>query len=76
MLNFENKISDKTHPAEKPVSLITYLVEQSSIEGETILDCFSGSGVTMAVSKRLNRKGIAFELSTRWFELGIERISK
>ena len=76
VLNFENKISDKTHPAEKPVSLITYLVEQSSIEGETILDCFSGSGVTMAVSKRLNRKGIAFELSTRWFELGIERISK
>lgn len=76
VLNFENKVADKTHPAEKPESLIQYLIEQSSIEGETVLDCFSGSGVTMAVSKRLNRKGIAFELSKRWFELGLERISK
>ena len=65
VLNYENKVRDKTHPAEKPTSLIKYLIEQSSIEGEMVMDTFSGSGVTMSVAKEMGRKGIAFELSVK-----------
>jgi site-specific DNA-methyltransferase (adenine-specific) len=75
VLDFPNLTGgNKVHPAEKPVELISYLINQSTIEGETVLDCFSGSGVTLEACLRMNRKGIAFELSQRWYELGVSRL--
>ena len=75
MLNFDN-MTKKVHPAEKPLRLIEYLIGQSSIEGECILETFSGSGVTMEACMKLNRKGIAFELEPSWYELAIERLTR
>lgn len=75
VLNFDNLTGgDKTHPAEKPLELMCYLIQQSTIEGETVLETFSGSGVTLEACLRMSRKGIGFELSQRWYELGVERL--
>lgn len=75
VLDFPNIAGGKkTHPAEKPWQLIDYLITQSSIKGETVLDVFSGSGVTMERCLEFGRKGIAFELSETWFNLGVERL--
>lgn len=75
VLNFDNlNGGEKSHPAEKPLELLCYLIDQSSIEGETVLETFSGSGVTLEACVRMNRKGIGFELSPRWYELGVERL--
>lgn len=68
--------SAKSHPAEKPVELLNYLISQSSIEGETVLDTFSGSGVILEACQRMDRKCIAFELSPHWYELGCTRMMK
>lgn len=76
VLNFDNLSGgSKEHPAEKPLDLISYLISQSSLEEETVLDCFSGSASTLLSCIRMGRKGIAFELERRWYELGIERIN-
>jgi DNA modification methylase len=40
----------------------------------TVLDPFAGSGTTLAVARRLGRRGIGIELSTGYVELARERV--
>jgi DNA modification methylase len=56
--NFTDK---KYHPAQKPEKLINQLVTLGSDVGDTILDCFAGSGTTGVVCKKLKRKAILIE---------------
>lgn len=64
----------KTHPAEKPLPLIEYLIAQSSLPGETVLELFAGSGVVLEAALRLGRKALGFELSERWFDVAVSRL--
>jgi site-specific DNA-methyltransferase (adenine-specific) len=43
------------YPTEKPVDLLKVLIENSSDEGETVLDCFMGSGSTMEAAVTTGR---------------------
>lgn len=75
VLNYDSLAGGKKgHPAEKPLDLIIYLVSQSSVEGELVLDTFSGSGSTARACQRMGRKAIAFELSQHWYEKSILRL--
>lgn len=49
------------HPTVKPITLMEYLIEMASKEGQIILDPFAGSGTTLVAAKRLNRKYIGIE---------------
>ncbi len=49
------------HPTEKPIELIKELIENSTKEGEIVLDYFAGSGSTLLASKELKRKWIGIE---------------
>lgn len=66
------------HPTIKPLSIIETLVENSSRENETILDCFMGSGTTgVAVIKAGgNRKFIGMELNENFFNIAKKRINE
>jgi site-specific DNA-methyltransferase (adenine-specific) len=57
------------HPSEKPISLISELIESSSRTGETVLDPFAGSGSTVVAAVLLGRKAIAVEVDPRYVEL-------
>lgn len=46
------------YPTEKPVSLIRELIENSSDIGDTVLDCFAGSGSTGIAALESGRKAI------------------
>lgn len=67
--------NSKLHPTEKPLSLIQYLMKQSSIEGETVLDTFAGSGVMAEAAILLNRKHISFEVNDTYYNICLERIT-
>lgn len=71
-LNFTRK--DKRHQAEKPEALVERCIRNSSEEGDTVLDTFSGSGTTCAVAERLGRKYIGIELSPEYVSMATERI--
>ncbi|WP_298646482.1 site-specific DNA-methyltransferase [uncultured Proteiniphilum sp.] len=50
------------YPTQKPEDLIERIVKASTNEGDIILDFFSGSGTTVAVAEKLNRKWIACDI--------------
>ena len=50
------------YPTQKPEKLIERIILASSNEGDLIADFFCGSGTTLAVAERLNRKWIGSDL--------------
>ena len=62
------------HPAEKPIDLMRFLIDNSSKAGDLILDPFMGSGTTGAAAMAADRRFIGFETDPAWFELACQRI--
>lgn len=62
------------HPYEKPIKLMEYLILNSSIECETILDPFMGSGSTGIACINTNRNFIGIELDEKYFQIAKERL--
>ena len=57
----KDKNGRKVHPTQKPEALIARVLLSSSKRGDVVLDPFSGSGTTAAVSKRFGRTCIGIE---------------
>jgi len=51
------------YPTEKSLDLLRFIVEASSNEGDLVLDCFAGSGTTLAAAQSLNRNWIGIDQS-------------
>jgi len=63
-ITFENRASnDRTdYPTQKPTKLLERLIKVSSNEGDLVADFFCGSGTTLAVAEKLNRRWIGSDL--------------
>ncbi|MCR5020070.1 site-specific DNA-methyltransferase, partial [Ruminococcus sp.] len=66
---FDNIKGPKLHETEKPVELLKMYIENSTEEGEWILDPFAGSGSTMAASLLLNRKVFTCEIDKKYLNV-------
>lgn len=64
------------HPCPKPIKQWTWLLRRSSLDGETILDPFMGSGTTLVAAKRLDRKAIGIEIEEKYCEIAANRLSQ
>lgn len=64
------------HPAEKPVDLMKWLVEQSTKPGDTVCDLFMGSGTTGEACVLMGRSFIGMELDQGYFETAKKRIEE
>lgn len=56
------RTGNENHPTEKPVNLISYLIEKSSNKGDLVLDTFAGSFSTAQACKQKERNFICFEI--------------
>ena len=65
---------DRIHPTQKPVPLLVRILNLISKKGDTILDCFSGSGSTAVACMKSGREFIGFELDKEYYDKSIERI--
>jgi site-specific DNA-methyltransferase (adenine-specific) len=54
------------HGCQMPEQLLGRIIKACSNPSETVLDPFGGSGTTLVVAKKLNRKFIGFELSKNY----------
>jgi len=69
------KDDPKEHPAQKPRKLINQLVNIGSDIGDTILDCFAGSGTTGICCKNLKRKAILIEREEKYLKVISRRLN-
>ena len=71
---YTNNSAVKGHPAQFPLQLAYDHIISWSNEGDTILDCFMGSGTTGIASINANRNFIGIELDDNYFKLAEQRI--
>ena len=64
------------HKAQKPVELLTMLVDKYSQPGDLILDPFLGSGTTAVAAKMLHRNFIGIEISPKYCEIARQRLGQ
>jgi len=62
------------HPTQKPVALLSDLVETYTNEGDTVLDFTMGSGSTGVACANTGRKFIGIELDPTYYGIACERI--
>jgi len=69
------------YPTEKNPALLSRIIEASSNPGDLVLDCYAGSGTTLAVASSLGRRWIGVDRSNeaiktilRRFNQGTERM--
>ena len=64
------------HPTQKPSELVEMLIKEYSKEGDTILDCFMGSGTTGIACVNTGRRFIGIEKEQKYFEIAKQRIEE
>ena len=65
----------KSHPTEKPVDLLEFLIKSYTDEGEVVLDNACGSGSTLVAAKNTNRHYIGFEINEKYYKIAKERLN-
>ena len=63
------------HPTQKPVALMRHLVELFTVEGDTVLDPFMGSGTTGVACAQTGRNFIGIEIDPTYFAIAEKRIA-
>jgi len=49
------------YPTQKPEALLNRVIRASSNPGDLVLDCFAGSGTTLAIAEKLDRRWIGVD---------------
>ncbi len=62
------------HPNEKPVMLMYELLRRNA--GDTVLDCFMGSGSVLMAAKKLGRRCIGIEIEEKYCKIAVQRLSQ
>lgn len=63
----------KLHPTMKPVALLRRLILNSTNIGDTVLDCFAGSGSIIIAAEQTKRKCLLVELDSDYCQTIIDR---
>ena len=63
----------RIHPTQKPISIPSRAIKNSSKKNEIVLDLFLGSGSTLIACEKTNRVCYGMELDTKYCDVIIER---
>lgn len=75
LLQFSSFRKNRLHPTEKPIALLEYLIKTYSLEGDTVLDTFVGSGSTAIACLNTHRHYIGYEIEKEFYETAKNRIA-
>ena len=62
------------YPTQKPVALLSRIINTSSNPGDIVFDCFMGSGTTQAVAMKLGRRFIGADINLGAVETTTKRL--
>jgi site-specific DNA-methyltransferase (adenine-specific) len=68
------KSSPFGHFTPKPEKAIERIIQLHTTDGDTVFDCFAGSGTTGVVAQRMNRNFILIEKEPDYYNLILERL--
>lgn len=78
--NFQNHTTSKDHcgwhPTSKNIDCLERMVLAYTNKGDSVLDCFSGSGSTCIAAMRTGRKFTGCEIDAGYYEKSLERIQR
>ncbi len=70
---FEKTKKNSDHPTMKPIPLIAYPIQNSSMTGTIVLDPFGGSGSTLIACEETDRKCFTMELDEKYADVIVNR---
>jgi len=65
----------KYHPSEKSLSMCERFLKWCTVENETVIDPFGGSGVVGVAAEKLDRQWIIIEIEETYCEIAAKRIT-
>ena len=69
-----NQADAEDHPARRPVDLYKLIINGFTQQGDTVLDCFLGSGSNGCAANELDRRFIGIEISPKYLNMAKRRI--
>jgi len=80
-ININSRIAEcnslnRSHPTQKPVLLLEYLIKTYTLENEVVLDNTMGSGSTGVACINTNRNFIGIEKDETYFKIAEKRINE
>ena len=69
-------VQRQEYPTEKNENLLELIIQSSTVKGDLVLDCFSGSGTTLAAAEKLNRQWIGIDNSNLAIKTTIKKLLK
>jgi DNA modification methylase len=64
------------YPTQKPESLLERILKVGSNEGDLVMDCFCGSGTTLAVAQKLGRRWIGCDINLGAIQTATKRLNQ
>ena len=73
IIRADKPLANTVHPTMKPVQLLGYLMKNSSLKTEVVLDPFGGSGSTLIAAEQLERRAYLMELDEKYADVIVDR---
>ncbi|WP_373898844.1 site-specific DNA-methyltransferase [Haloimpatiens sp. FM7315] len=71
--NFDRPTKSELHPTMKPLNLVAYPIQNSSLTNCIVLDPFGGSGSTLIACEQTNRICFTIELDEKFADVIVKR---
>ncbi|MGF6444379.1 DNA-methyltransferase [Paraburkholderia youngii] len=71
--SFDRPVRNDLHPTMKPVALVEYPIQNSSRDGDIVLDTFGGSGTTLIACEKCGRRARLIELDPGYCDVIVAR---
>jgi site-specific DNA-methyltransferase (adenine-specific) len=68
--------SEKLHPTQKPIKVLSNLISIFTDEGDIVIDPVAGSASTLIAAHNLNRIAYGFEIKKNFYDKAIKRIEE
>jgi site-specific DNA-methyltransferase (adenine-specific) len=67
---------NRLHPTQKPIALMSKIIQYATQEGDMVLDPFNGAGSTGIAAVSHNRKYIGIEQNKEYYEKTLDRFKR
>lgn len=73
VIHLATECNNKNHSAAFPEELPEWFIKLFTVEGDTVLDPFMGSGTTIVVANRMGRNSVGIEINENYYDMVSER---